>query len=161
MKFYIKKNLFFLIIIISAVLVSFSIQAETNFRETLINELSSRHRTYDKNSLIILAGSEDNLVSELLSLRRLSKPPSLGPNSEKFLILFSQREDVKNALLDDVSDSNYFGLGSVVLSSISSIPDKQFRNKIVNAARIKTKSNDPVSKRYMMMIEEIPKDLLE
>lgn len=129
-------------------------------RDSLISELVTRHPNYSRESLVAIMGSEDDLVNALLDLRRNSKPPVLGPRCEKLLITFSNREDVQLALLDDVKSDSYFGLTSIILSSLEQVQDKSFRNELVKEAIGNSKAGTSNISRYKAIIKELPPNVL-
>lgn len=120
----------------------------------LTQALTSRHPDFDIPSLISIAGSEDSLISELLVLRLKDKPGNLAINSEKVLLGFTHREDVKAALLEDVVSEDRFGLASLILSKLDTIPDDSFRRSLATHALARTKSlDDPRSKRFRLLLK--------
>jgi len=159
------KSFFFLFIVsLGIFLVSEDAQTQSSQafdRNLLVQELSSRHPVYDKNSLLTLAGSEDVLVSELLQLRRVSKPPALGVRAEKMLLQFLHREDVNKSLIEDVSDSKFLGLGSIVISSLPTIEDKAFRKTLVEATGLSSKNSTVAANRYRAILNDLPSEFLK
>lgn len=124
-------------------------------------ELSARHLSYSRQTLVELMGTEDNLVKALLILRRESKPATLGIRAEKLLISFNSREDVRSALLADVEDENYFGLGSVVISSLDQIEDQNFRKFLAKSSLSTSNKKANQSSRYRAIIEAQDPNLLK
>ncbi len=156
-----RKIIFAFVIAVMHLLSSETMSQAQEKESLLINELVTRHPSYSQESLIALMGSEDDLVNTLLDLRRSSKPPVLGPRCEKLLISFAHRQDVKLALLDDVRSDLYFGLTSIVLSSLPDIADKDFRNELASEAIGNSKASSTNVHRYKAIISELPSKTLK
>jgi hypothetical protein len=143
--------LFFLCFLFSAFSRHAIADAEAN--PALVQELSSRHPSYTVGNLVEIVGNEDDLVSQLLSLRLRGKPSNTAINAQKVLLSFSHRQDVKEALLEDVSLEDRFGLGSVVLSRVDEIEDPEFRLSLAKTAlQASNRFENIRSSRYKMLL---------
>jgi len=137
------KVLFF--VVLSLTFLSSSVIAE-DAKISLEESLSSHHPVSDLPTLINIAGSEDNLIKELIALRLRQKPPALGINATKILLSFTNNIDVQEALLSDVSSKERLGLTSIILTNIDSIQDPSFRKSLAVTAIDSSKDSSPAFK---------------
>jgi hypothetical protein len=158
-----KKNFFVgLSLMFITSLIGSSIFAQVKELSPLAQALSSRHPDFDIPSLISIAGTEDSLINELMELRLKDKPGNLSINSEKILLEFAHREDVKAALLEDVAAKDRFGLASLILSRIDTFSDETFRHSIAKQALRRTKSLDEAqSKRFKLLLKSSTDPLIK
>jgi hypothetical protein len=129
--------------------------AGESYSIALFQELSSRHPSYSVTDLVSLAGSEDELVSQLLMLRLIEKPSNVSVNAEKALVSFSHRPDVREAFLEDVVTEERLGLGSVILSRLDEVEDRDFAYELAKKALDASKdfAGDP-GLRYRVLLRE-------
>lgn len=125
-----------------------------NSSMSLKSILSSKHPNITLESLISVAGSEDELVKQLLVLRSVSKPPMIGARAEKILLNFSDRLEVQSAIKSDVTNTEAYGLGSVVLSSLSEIKDSKFRDELIKLVESNLRQKSHTSDRYKKLLDE-------
>ncbi|HMO17287.1 MAG TPA: hypothetical protein PKA63_04245 [Oligoflexia bacterium] len=125
-------SIFFAVCCVASFLDSDSAAAENSLSVSQL--LSAHHPVFELDTLVKAAGSEDDLVSELIRLRLFDKPPVLGINAQKVLLNFQDRDDVRSAFLEDVSDTSRLGLSSVILSRLDDISDDSFRYKLAKRA---------------------------
>ena len=100
----------------------------------LTNALSGRHLSVNLGELETIAGSKEALAEGLLEIRHLERPPFVGIRAQKFLMQLTEIPSVQQALEDDVSSEQYFGLARVVVSHLDSIPQADVRGRIARAA---------------------------
>ncbi len=149
------KRIIFCLFTFFVFLMPLSSSAEVDINPAILQELTARHPVFTVESLIELAGGEDELVSQLLLLRLRDKPAQAAINAEKILLGLSFRKDVQEALLEDVSTEDRFGLGSVVLSRIDDIKDEEFKmNLAKKALTASTKFEMRQSGRYRLLLKE-------
>lgn len=125
-------------------------------RDLVKSALMVRHVTVTQDQLEKLAGGEDLLVKKLLELR-LDNAPFVGVRSEKFLLSYVSRPEVRAALEHDIQSPNTKGLARVIAVHMDHVADAEARqalakltldkakqdNSFVPYARSLTKSNDP------------------
>lgn len=139
-----KVKMLFLVIL-SLTLFSSIVVAEDS-AITLEESLSSHHPVSDIPILIEIAGSESNLIKELIDLRSRQKPPALGINATKVLLKFTDNIDVQDALLSDVRSKDRMGLTSIILANIDSVEDSSFRKSLAVTAIDSSKDFNPAFK---------------
>jgi len=124
---------------------------------SLEQEIKGRHFELVATDLSVVFGGEDKVVADLISLRDLESPPYVSTRAEKLLLGFSNREDVRAILRQDVVDEKSLGLCSVILSNITSIPDEAFRMELANSAlsSISTSSGQKVLPSRMNRVKSI------
>lgn len=116
--------------------------------DLLVRELTSRHPSYTTESLLTIAGGEDELVSRLLVLRLEDSPASLGVSAMRVLTDFSYRDDVRAAFLEDVSRDDRLGLGSVLLSKLDKVPDPDFKIQLAKKSLTTISGKSATSKDF-------------
>jgi hypothetical protein len=76
-----------------------------------------------------LAGGEDALVEILLSYRTRETPPFVGIRSQKYLLNYSDRSDVQDALAADISSEEHMGLARIVGVHFDQIQNETARGR--------------------------------
>jgi len=114
--------------LILAVLPSYSLAA-TSVKEAL----SERHGVPSTEELANIAGGEDKLVAELLTLRHDDSLPFISIRAEKILVQFADREDVAAALESDLGNAQKRGLARVVAVHLDSAPSSESKARLARA----------------------------
>ncbi len=109
--------------------------------EGLLMALSNRDSVPPLADLEKLAGGQDALVQKLLQYRRQEEPPFVAIRAEKLLLSYSDRPEVKAALLDDISSTQYLGLARVVTMHIDKVKDEATRQELAKVALSRAKSD--------------------
>lgn len=124
--------------------------------EDVIAVLSQRDEyrgTASLQQLEELAGGEDELVALLLEYRTKETPPFVGIRSEKTLLNYAHRDDVRDALANDITSPAHTGLARVIGMHIDSVSDTTARRLF--AERVLSRAaNDPDFARYGRMLLE-------
>lgn len=104
-------------------------------------ELSGYHSKITTEQLENIAGGKDNLVSSLLKLRTMEKPPFVSIRSEKLLLNYASRADVAAALKSDIQDKNLRGLAGAIALHIDKIQDQEIRRSLAQMATSRAKED--------------------
>lgn len=124
-----------------------AIPAFAQLEDPIFRALAGYHQTASVEELEQLAGGTDALVSRLLELRQLEKPPFVGIRATKILLGFSSRPDVQEALEADMGDESRLGVARILVTHIDSVPDQGFRRRLAERALLRVR-NDPEFGRY-------------
>ncbi|MCB0345284.1 MAG: hypothetical protein KDD66_09195 [Bdellovibrionales bacterium] len=99
-------------------------------RGKVYTALSVRHADVSTAKLTQLAGGENQLVSELLTLRRDDSQPFISTRSEKLLLEFAARDEVSAALEADLRDPEMAGLARIIAVYIDDVPNPEIRRNL-------------------------------
>ena len=123
-----------------------SVAAASPSDDPVYFQLSGRHFNASVDSMIQVAGGEDQLVAKLLELRRSQGLPYVSIRAEKLLLELANREDgagpISSALEKDVTDAGYEGLARVVVTHIDTIQSDSLRSSLATKAVASYRSND-------------------
>ena len=124
-------------LLLAVIACSFAfVNAEANAQEAdpFLTALSQRHGTATLEELDKIAGSREAMVTRLLELRRLERPPFVGIRAEKLLLQLADRADVQEALADDLQSPKYLGLARIVVVHIDNVPNSAARSRLARSA---------------------------
>ncbi len=124
---------------------------------SLEQEIKGRHFELGPNALSDVFGGEDKVVADLIRLRNLDAPSYASTRAEKLLLGFSNREDVRAVLREDIVDPNSLGLCSIILANITEISNEAFRLELAKSAlnSINSTSNSKVLPSRINRIKSI------
>jgi hypothetical protein len=143
---------FFISILLVSPLMLTSACAEK--KPDLLFLLSHRHSVPDVSSLVSHFGTEEDLVNELLKIRLSEYPPHAALRAEAILLeQFSDRDEVIDALSEDLTHESRKGLARLIIRNLHKIKGDETKSLFSNKAAELVK-NDKMLKNLKYVFEE-------
>jgi len=154
-------SIVFLSIVSPGIVFSESIDCSGTINKTELQkleiQLADSHFSNIKSSDL---SKDKDLVCGLLDLRLSSTHPKVAPRAEKMLLLNTSYDEVRTALLEDVSSVQRLGLASIILSNLDLV-DGNFSNQLRSKAEetvqsiSQQKSSDSSSQQYVERLNSL------